>query len=119
TSLLTFVASSVSDAPARTYISAVPPLALFSTKALPPSVVLASITQPVSVSLATGGASGWAGAGCGSGWVGAGRCSGWAGGVGACANALTAPASAHAVPIEVIYRSISTPLWRKWLGVAR
>src|SRR4051794_22319228 len=66
TFLLTFVNQSDWDEPPSTYIVADPPSALLSTYAVPPSVVFAWSTQPVSVDLdacvaAVACAGGWAG----------------------------------------------------------
>src|SRR5262245_7988438 len=90
TFLFTFVDQSDCADPPRMYIAADPPSTLVRTNAVPPSVVFACTTQPVSVAL---GACSWAG-GC------AGACS--------CANTLTVPASAMAAIVEVRYR-MGTP----------
>src|ERR1700730_3229016 len=90
TFLFTFAETSDCDDPPSTYIDAEPPSALLRTYAVPPSVVFACTTQPVSVDLGACSLAGCAGA-----------CS--------CANTTTALASAQAAIVEVTYR-MTTPM---------
>src|SRR4051812_29856365 len=91
TFLFTFAEKSDCDGPPSMYIVAEPPSALLRTKAVPPSVVFACTTQPVSVDLGASAGCCCAGAAC------------------SCANTPTAPASVQAAIVEVIYR-MTTPL---------